>query len=431
MHKVSIIGDGLITSGFANATRQVAEGFLRLGWEVAWLGVMDSAYPDRETLEKYWYWPVERRDQLGFSIQLQFLIDTKPDVIFIKSDPGTLASRLDRFSIIGLNKRPIIAYFPVEGLPISPVYGVAANSVSYPITYCKFGSEALYNQYGVNCDWAWLGLDHADFGPLDPMLRCAVREKLGWTNRFVVTCVGTNKRSNRYPEIIRAIGNLVQSGYDDIFAYLHTSPQPLGSGDDVIAPVMAGWPLTWLTEHYKTVDRYGVNHVIFPPKYKNNAYAVYRGADYDKSKDVEYALSLRAETEEERQIVLSLLDYKTRLGISDVFLDAASVHGFNLPLGEAIACGVPAISVNDGLCRSEVFGDVALMMEPSMTVDHWHTGSQLKLVPMEAIEEAIIDLYADGKRRDRMSMGGIEWAKGVKWETPVNMITEAAKHICG
>jgi glycosyltransferase involved in cell wall biosynthesis len=177
--------------------------------------------------------------------------------------------------------------------------------------------------------------------------------------------------------------------------------------------MMGGWELGWLINAYDVADQ-----VQLKP---NQGEHKFIGRPRDGNFDV-WDLPL-PETPEEAQSNLGLLSFVDIINLFDAYLDIASAHGWNLPACEAARCGVPIIMADDKFARSEIYGDVAYMLEPS-AADYWHTGAVLPLVSPQKAVDAIVKLWDDSDLR--ASIGGACKAKfdTVSWQSAADLFTK-------
>jgi len=425
---LALIADSpMITSGFAQPARMVVDAFVLDGtFDVAILGCLDTKVRDHRFLP-YMYQPVSEQDREGYQITLAFLNAVRPDVIMMIGDPGALANRIKLFTMTGLRGLArSMCYFPVEGLPFQPAYASAVAAFDYPVTYCKFGADFINQKYNMHIDYVGHGADHGPFEQYDPGVREALRERIAWNDRFIIGMAGINKRGNRYPVLVQAMGILLAQGYDDIFMYLHTSP--------VDASGLQGWGLNWMIDEYQARDKYGKSHILFAPEYLEGGH-IYRGVDYklpvDKLLDMDVLEAFDGSPESRRAGIFSRMGYITRMNMLDMYIDVASVHGWNLPLSEAMKCGVAGATVDDGFARSEVYiqTEAAYPMQPSPVPDYWHTGAELKLVDVDVVVDTIKKFYHDSELRWHWAQRGKFYADTLKWQPMTDMFLEAAKKL--
>jgi glycosyltransferase involved in cell wall biosynthesis len=111
--------------------------------------------------------------------------------------------------------------------------------------------------------------------------------------------------------------------------------------------------------------------------------------------------------------------------LADVYVDASSCEGFCLPNVEALACGVPLISVDDGLARTEVLSNFALLIKPTGE-DEWVNGADLQLVTARQIAEGIAKVYENKPFASRLSDVG-SGISVLNWDNVRYEMVEAVK----
>lgn len=393
-------------------------------------GMMDSIkqLPDEEMPWHFYETP------LGSDLQARgnktlpaFIKWCKPDVIFEIYDPGNMHGHVMTMRGLGI-KQPIVAYFPVEGKPISHATYNLVQKVTFPVTYCDSGRRAIEALApDIAIDVIHHGIDHAPFGPLPDDKRNELRSLVGWDGKFIVMNLGTNKRVKQQPYLIDAMRLLMEQGHEDIYLYLHT--QKFDNH------VMQGWTLGWLrslalhdltldAEHFKELQR----HILFPAEFDK-----WHGPVYKYASDPELWKLTTPPEAKFRGAILNGLDLVTRYALSDLYVDVSSAEGWGLPVLEAVACGVPAVSVNDGHVRSEIHSAYCYdMLEPKHWTT-WHTSSKLMLVDPEEIAEKILEAknnYAQAKDltldASRRIMSNLKWQDA--GEAFADLIRKAAIH---
>jgi glycosyltransferase involved in cell wall biosynthesis len=396
--RIAYVGDNpFINSGFGVVARSIMSRW-PIGeeeeFEVHVLGTMYGVVP-KDISPYSSFMPACSHDSMGIEQMLDFIKDVNPDVMFMIGDPGTLRSRLDK--LIPMNRiatTPSVTYFPVENTPMSPHIIKQARMAFCPVTYTRWGQEAFRSR-GITVDYAYHGVDHADFRQYHINDRRRLKTLVGWKDKFVVGLIGVNKRTNRQPTMIEAARILKDRGRDDIIIYLHC--QSVGDR------IMAGWELNWMLEEYDVHDM-----VILKPNQKEHPYIA---RPIDK---ISWHELLTPITDTEAITNLATLDFISTINTFDLYLDPASAHGWNLPASEAARCGVPVATVDDDFARKEIFGDCAHMMKPTGW-DHWHTGAQLPLVSPKQIADTI-ELFADDSsyrtsvaRKCKAKFDSLEW----------------------
>jgi len=378
--KVAVVGDSpLVTSGFGNVIRMAIEGFVEVGFDVHVLGALDIKYdPIKIKSLPYTYWPVNAHDAMADAVLNEFLDYTNPDRIFAVWDGGTLGRKVH---IMRTNNTtasvPIVVYFPIEGLPIFPAILEMCNKTENKITYCKFGQKELIRLGAENVFQAYHGYNHAPVEAFTWEEKQQLKRVFGFADRFVVGMVGVNKRTNNQPKIIEA----AQYVKDDVLIYLHCK------GFD--GHIMGGYDLTWMPKYY------GVEDKVLLKSDTAKTYKYYYGPYKDELLTKDVLLNMRPPNNKEAcQALWNKVPYVIKINTFDVLLDASSVQGFSLPILEAIMCGTPVITVDDGCARSEVYGDVCYMIKPFEDFySMWHLGVKLVEVTPKQIADAINDWY--------------------------------------
>ena len=341
------------------------------------------------------------------------------DVIFEIYEPGNAYGHLMTLRSLGIDQ-PVVLYFPIEGLPPHNLVYDLAGKVEYPVVFCQSGIDHVKEQIPQSpITYAYLGVDHAPFAPLDPKERERWRKLVGWDDKFVVINVGSNKRGKQQPYLIEAMRILLEWGHDDVYLYLHTRKYDRN--------VMNGWALDWICDRASFIHGLPVSeHVLFPP-----AYDKWRGIPYRHEKPIEAWRLTMPPTPQARGVIFSLLDMITLYGIADLYVDVSSVEGFNLPPLEAVACGTPTISVDDGHVRTEVHSKYCYDMLYPRHWDVWHTSATLQLVDPVDVARAILNAkenYEDARAQALDASKRV--TQDLPWETTaqyfVDLIRKAA-----
>ncbi|WP_016730721.1 glycosyltransferase [Saccharolobus islandicus] len=97
----------------------------------------------------------------------------------------------------------------------------------------------------------------------------------------------------------------------------------------------------------------------------------------------------------------------------NVFLYTSYVEGFGLPPLEAMACGTPAVMVDNKGSRDYAINGLNALISPSNDVI--------------SLSENIITLFKDDKLRERLIENGLETAKKFTWNSTVNKFELALK----
>lgn len=418
--RLSSIGDHpRLTTGLGLVHRQILAGFQRALYRVSVLGTMDTT-PTRQGEFPYYVESVCEHDFYGYETGPRFLHRTSPEVLFMVGDPGSLDDRLSTMFVLGHVPIKTVIYFPIEGAPLhkgilSLVERVQASG-GRAITYTQWGADRIAEQSEgkLRVDWVHHGIDHAPFRPYPAEERERLRNLVGWQDKFVVMNVSRNKRTNRHMAYIQAARMLKDEGIGDVVFYLHCDPL-----DKLAISGMGGMDLKQIVEYYNVSDM-----VLFPPDVHDQLH----GCAYHQLQGTTFLPPPAAEQRGAAFARLSLID---RYNCADMYMDASSVQGFNLPNVEAMACGLPVWATDDHGVRREVLAGAAHYLEPA-TVDYWHTGAQLWLVDPLTIADAVKDAreaHAEGDGWQMWREQSLERAKQFKWKTCQDKFIEAVKEV--
>jgi glycosyltransferase involved in cell wall biosynthesis len=173
---------------------------------------------------------------------------------------------------------------------------------------------------------------------------------------------------------------------------------------------MQGWTLDWIIEHDEAV--YGVplsDHILFPPMLDK-----WHGVPY-KLDEIEEWRMTRPPEPRQRGALFAGLDFITRYCLADLYVDVSSAEGHGLSVLEAAACGVPCISVNDGMARTEVHSKYCHMLEPVYNYDTWHISSTLALVDPRDVAAMILELKENDELRNRFAPAQAHIKEDLPW----------------
>lgn len=411
--KVGMIGDAPnLTTGFGIVEKMFGRGFRNAGFEVTQVGLQDINEEPRMDDE----WRVWRPGYQAVSPELldRWIKKDQPNVLWLNYDAGNIADWLNKLAAIKC-PIPVIAYFPIEGFPVPASFIDMAKLIARPVTYLEWGSEMIYNSSGFRIDHVPHGLDHAKFERFDEARRQKLKDDIGWGDKFVIGSFGRNKRTKQQPRLIETIRMLKEEGIKDVVLYLHCQPFE--------GNMMQGWALQDIVKYNEVED-----YVCFPP---NNGFTQVWGIDYEKPTEIpEHIINDLANDPDrerkERAIILSSYSMIERYNMCDLFVTVSQAEGFNLPLGEAMACGVPVISVDDAGSQKEVACGAAHFIKP-IEWDTWHIGTLLPIVSKKTLMNDIALLMSDPNRRRAMSDASLEKASQYTWNKACEKMNNIVK----
>jgi glycosyltransferase involved in cell wall biosynthesis len=418
--KIGIIGDAPnLTTGFGLVEKMFGRGFKKAGFQVTQIGVQDSNYEPRMDDE----WRVWRPGGRALDHELlsTWLARDKPNIIWINYDAGNIASWLNMLSQLKCDI-PVIAYYPIEGFPIPESFIHMSKLIAKPVTYLKWGSDLMFEQSGFRIDHVPHGLDHAKFERFDEERRQLLKYDIGWGKKFVIGFFGRNKRTKQQPRMIETMRMLVNEGITDIVCYMHCQ--------QFEGHMMNGWALDQIVQ-YNDMTGY----ITFPP---DNAFSQAYGVDYEQPREIPEEIiskiydnpddSQAVKDAKARATILASYSMIERYNMCDLFITLSQAEGFNLPLGEAMACGVPILSVNDSGSQFEVANGAARFIDP-IEWDTWHIGTLLPITSKKTIVNEICKIMADPELRKEMSDASLKKAKTYTWDGCCDQMNRIVKEL--
>lgn len=419
MTKIRVLGmtdHPVLHSGFGTVGNQIYKGFHDAGFELTVIGTLSDGTVQHDL--PYEIIQTCDHDPSGLSTLDRMLVKLKPDVFFTLADPGTNHYRVAR---IAQTMQPvaIVAYFPIEGEPISGKYlnfiKTVKDSGGEAITYTQWGSNAVKHYSGgmLNIPHVHHGLDHAPWEQFDDPTRAHLRKLVGWDGKMVLHFRGRNKRVKNQLALLHAMRLLRDvDGIDDVVLYLHCK-------------AFEGFMLDgYNLEEWQ--DLYRIDNVVFPPDLKRQL----EGAPFRSSVERNWLSIKPPDNERAHLLMLAGMDIIERQNCCDVFIDPSQVEGWGLPLMEAAACGMPIVSVNDRGVRQEIAGDAAYWMEPE-SFTYWHTGAKLWIVNEHTVASTIKWFYRDWKANGDLlryySEVAMDRSRMYTWQPARDMFVEAVE----
>lgn len=422
-----------IHSGFGTVVKELYQGFHDEGYLVHALGFMDSEY-DYEHVLPYYFDPVNHFDELAHSTYPMFLRKVKPDIILIMTDPGNLVHYMDgivhqQAATYQRNGRefipPVVAYTPIEGTPMIKNFKLGFESVLQTggrlIFYNETARKNVAKQWPEIAEQAAIvehGLDHANFRRYSSEERRVLKQITGLDKYFVIGAIGANKRTKGLVELIYTAVELRKMGMDEnIKFYCHTNPK---------IPTMFGYLLEELAEIY------GVADMFLWKRIQKGSY--WSGIVREKKDFLEGIMSLDGKvpaTSEERGLLFYSLDYVSMMNCLDMYVDLSRNEGWGLPVGEAMASGVPTLMLDDGDVRSEIYANGYFPIKP-LDRECWttlHTGARLPLVDPREVAAAIAHVKSNAGLMEDLSHRGRVVTKYYKWANSIEKMNKIVKEV--
>lgn len=329
-------------------------------------------------------------DPLGLLTTAQLFEDEAfdPDIIYMTSDPGSVAA----LSQVIPARVPVLAYVPIEGEPLLNKGWRSVLSAINFFTCSKYGVEIVKRDMGVDIDYVYHGVDTNVFYPLTDSERAAYRTRLGWDGKFVVTVVAQNVRRKQLTRLIEAIAILkFQYGIKDIVLYMHTVPFQ--------QHWLEGWDLPEVSTAFHLTDE-----VVFNPLMSGRGKAVPETGDLD------------------------VPGLRELVGAADLFVLPSQVEGFGLPFVEAMAVGTPIAATKYAAGWEIASMGGATGIEPVDYEIH-KSGTRYANVSPENIARTILALKNNPRKLARMRSEGLAAVKHFDWTAYEELVVAKCKEV--
>lgn len=294
----------------------------------------------------------------------------EPDVVYATGEPGSISAIVQ----VVPSRIPFVAYVPIEGEPIiNSSWRSILSGIDF-FTCSEYGAKQVKSSINKDVDFVYHGVDTDVFHPLSEAERGQYRERLGWSDKFVVVCVAQNVRRKQLTRLIEAMSILKNQYHQrDMVLYLHTVPfQNYWLEGWNLPEIAAGFGLT--------------NEVVFNPLMSGFGKGVPESGDLD------------------------VPGLRELVGSSDLFVLPSQVEGFGLPIVEAMAVGTP-VAVTKYAAGWEVanLGGGAPLMPSDWEVHK--SGTRYANLDPQEIAKVILSLRRNPRRLAKMREQGLEAVK--------------------
>jgi len=342
------------------------------------------------------------------------------DAGLISFDPFVSHRLINAVQAYGGQHLPIVSYVSQEGLPPHYCWDSILNRSRFCLTYSKAAVIGIKAMFGSDrkIDYVYPGVDHANFRRFDDETRKGLRAMLGWDDLFIIMNISANKRNKSLVKLLKALSLLRQQyGHEKARVLLHTSPIP--------------------DERFHGVDleMYAKQIGLHKPESASKDRAMFISGPA-KNKELGYECDIEELFRYGMPRPNELRDWFDKLGLiarynlADLYVDVSSCEGFGLPLFEAMACGVPCISVDDQYVRREVIGEHPGLLR-AWPLDIWVTGANLMLIDPEDLA-ARMDGYLRGETTTVISGAHASRIVGkLKWGNAGERILDAIRQCLG
>lgn len=333
------------------------------------------------------------------------IVSERPDVAIVVADP---VSFHDTFKVTELRQIPTLLYGPTEGGPIlSPwkysfqeIFLLPKGRGGRITTYTNFSAQVIRDclqEEKRPVEVIHHGVDHQKFRQYAKPDRDEIRRRLGWSNKFVVSNVATNAGRKNLPLLMEAV-SLARESIPELLLYLHTTPFQ--------GFMLSGHNLYDIRDYFRLQGTLLFPEDIFGQQTFLDKFP-YEGWGQGGGK-------------------CGLIDIYNAL---DLFVSTSGAEGWNLPLTEAAACGIPC-------CTPKYSGgwEVAESFACGIPVHDFTfhpSGFREARARPEDVAGAIVTLYKSESARREMSQRGLKATSKLDWHGPMSKLVSLAKELAG
>lgn len=385
-----------LMTGFAKVGRAILPRLQKMDYQIehlAWCYQRKTEKNFPEITKNIITYPAEAVDyptlKFGKATLAGILQEVKPDILFTQGDVfmvDFIPQILDKMG----KDRPIwLSFFPIDGLPVPDNWLPTIEQMDISAIYTEFGKdEVIKASNGELKPLAiHLGVDSKIYRPTD---KVEAKKMLGIEGKFIVGNLARNQIRKNLDAVIKAFSIFCQDKPDTML-YLHCAPRkykPTQRRTELKADV--GWDLLDLTRRYKLKNR-----VLFPTNV---------GPDEGVSEEVLASI----------------------INAWDIAVFPSQGEGFNLPLCEAMACGIPCIATNYAAHKELLTGRGELINSYFQICIHDNIERAYPIMPDFLTKMNL--LYHDKELRKKYSQKGIVLAKKLTWDSTAKKFDDAIQN---
>ena len=373
------IGDACVSSGFARSTHKIVD-VLRHTFDVAVLGMNYFGDPHPYPYPIY---PCLPAGQMGVNRVKELIQKLGPSIVVVQQDPWNIQAYLQRVGNV-----PTVGIIAVDG---KHCQGTELNGLATAIFWTAFGrDQARLGGYTGSSTVIPLGVDLEIYHPLD---RSMIRERMNLlevltdrglpTDTFIVGTVAKNQPRKRLDLTLQYFSQWVHTKHiADAGLWLHVAPTQEASYD-----------LEKLGRYYGIADR------IFVPEIHP--------------------------TQGITEVSLARI-----YAVFDAYLTTTVGEGMDLPVMEAMACGVPCI-LPDWSALGEWAREAAWMVPCTTTAVAPGINTVGGIMDAQGAVEALDMLYRRPDVREKFAVKGMQLTAepAYRWDGIGAQVTEVIEQV--
>jgi len=210
--KLFVWCDFIVPTGFGNVAKNLLEDMYKY-YDVSILGINYLGDTKYDT-SKYFVYPTDKYDLLGFKKLPMLISREKPDLIFLFQDIFHISEFLPAIKKAAPEAK-IVSYFPIDGAPVSLAWGNVLKECDAVVTYSDWAIRVIKDRFpdlDNPIHKLYHGVDTKTFFPLTKNDTLMVREKLQWANKFTVININRYQPRKFIPGSLRAF-SMFAKGY--------------------------------------------------------------------------------------------------------------------------------------------------------------------------------------------------------------------------
>jgi glycosyltransferase involved in cell wall biosynthesis len=293
-------------------------------------------------VSKYFIYSIDGNDPLGVGRMERVIKDANPDKIILFQDIFNIQHVLPVIKNLFPNV-PILAYFPIDGTPVSRFWGPAFDTPQKLVTYTKWGIKSILESHAhlkdKNIEYLYHGVDTSVFNVMPNPIINKSKDEAKWGGKFLVISNNRYQPRKALPLTMRVMALFIK-GYKkcrcgNVYITTKTNCDLNGCGEEDVLSKHPGHTDVIIYFHAAMSEK-----VMGPgPASTLGAAAINAGfVDSDIPKHVAlFSGNAYEKPYSDNQMA-------TLYNVADVNISTSLGEGVGLSLIEAAACGTTSIA---------------------------------------------------------------------------------------